>query len=189
MIYYILSSQGKAEGKGGESKAGEGEKQQAAVKAEKVKETTESSNAEASSSQEALMTEVTTLLRSLRTESNIKKISVKKVGMGEESTLIDGGATHCLRQKKSEEEWKRAKEVKVQLAAGETQMRQCEETGTLLFEEGDQTIIPVTKLVGLGYVIKWDKEECKIEHMKEGQIEFEMRQGCPTVGRQTGNKF
>lgn len=48
----------------------------------------------------ALVQEVTSLLKSLRTESAaIKVYSVRRISSSEEQVvLLDGGATHCLRE-------------------------------------------------------------------------------------------
>lgn len=86
-------------------------------------------------SQEGLMTEVTSLLRSLRmtvdTEPRIKVCQVKRLRADEKrSILLDGGATHCMRERRSMDEWERASSVRVQLASGEVELRQCEDTAT-----------------------------------------------------------
>eukprot|EP00435_Cladocopium_sp_Y103_P019170 s4393_g4.t1 len=129
----------------------------------------------------ALITEVTSLLRSIRLqeEPRIKMINMRSLTKEEGHTLLDGGATHCLRRKENEKEWKMAKEVSVKLAAGEVKMRQCEDTGTLLVEDHIQAIIPVNKTTQLGYVVHWDRDRCRIEHINHGKIPVEMRQGCP----------
>ena len=70
------------------------------------------------------MTEVTSLLKSLSmTEENeprVKNCQIKRLRADEKSSvLLDGGATHCVRERRSIEEWERASSVRVQLASGE----------------------------------------------------------------------
>ena len=66
-----------------------------------------------------LVQEAAGLLRSLR-GSALKKVQVSSLEVRNQRALLDGGATHCLRQAKSEAEWLNAKEVTVQLAQGST---------------------------------------------------------------------
>ena len=117
----------------------------------------------------------------------MKACLLRKVAPDEEqSTLLDGGATHCLRRAKSQEEWNNGQQVTVQLASGEVTMKQCCETGTLLVLESIQPIIPVAKLMDLGYSLRWSREECRIENMKYGKIPVVMSQGCPVVDSKWG---
>ncbi len=88
----------------------------------------------------ALVQEVTSLLRSLRTDStssaSIKVCTIRRISSTEEQVvLIDGGATHCLREVKNDEEWRKAKDIRVALAEGDTVMKQVEKTKTLITQE------------------------------------------------------
>ena len=145
-------------------------------------------------SNDELMSEVTSLLRSLRmtseAEPRMRVCQVKKL-RGEEKawTLLDGGATHCLRMMESEEEWMEAIPVKVQLAAGEAEMRQDARTQTLICREPVQQIIPMIKIIDLGYAVAWSKSGCSIEHAHLGKIPVEMHQGCPNVPEEWGKKL
>jgi hypothetical protein len=186
----------KQEGKGGSenksSEATEQEENQPSIKAAGKSNQGKEDVTEGTRSQEELVSEVTSLLRSLRVdreEPRIRVMQVKSIEQTNAHTLIDGGATHCLRQSRNQEEWKNAQEVKVKLAAGEMKMRQCQETGTLLVEEPVQAIIPVAKLTENGYVVKWDRESCRIEHVRQGKIPIEMNQGCPTVQEVWGKRL
>ena len=178
---------------GGEAKEAKGtEKSSApAVKAEKVTEEREEWSSKSGSTSEELVSEVTSLLKSLRVQGpQIKVCQVNKVqASGEEGTLLDGGATHCLRTRKIEEEWKEVDEVVVKLAAGEMKMRQCRKTKTLLVKEDVQPIIPVAKIAEVGYSIWWTREACCIEHPKHGKIPVVMNQGCPIVNNSWGEKM
>eukprot|EP00435_Cladocopium_sp_Y103_P069220 s75_g32.t3 len=187
----------KGEGKSTETKS-EDKKEEAedakpSIKAERQVTSPKEEATGVTNNQEALMSEVTSLLRSIRVqggEPTVRAIQLRS--MHEEGgghTLIDGGATHCLRQRRTQEEWLKASPVSVKLAAGETKMRQCEDTTTLLVEEPVQAIIPVAKVIDLGYVVHWDRDACRIEHVRHGKIPVEMSQGCPTVPREWGEKL
>ena len=107
----------------------------------------------------------------------------------EETVLIDGGATHCLRQAVNEAEWLAAEEVRAQTASGEVVLRQSRETATLLSRDAVQTIIPVGKLVQEGYSIRWDRLSCHLEHVKHGKVPVNMVQGCPVVSKEWGEQM
>lgn len=124
------------------------------------------------------MTEVTSLLKSLSmTEENeprVKNCQIKRLRADEKSSvLLDGGATHCVRERRSIEEWERASSVRVQLASGEI--------ATLLSDQPVQSIIPVCKVTELGYTVRWDRNGCQIEHVVMGKLPVKMVQGCPTI--------
>ena len=79
-------------------------------------------------STQALMSEVTSLLRTMRMESSsnpqMRVMHLKRIEAGDtKSVLLDGGATHCLRPAKSREEWETAMECEVSLASGKVWMR------------------------------------------------------------------
>ena len=177
------------------AKGEEGEKATPAVRAEKgpegKQEEDKTQATGTASGQESLMTEVTSLLRSLRVQGpQMRACHLRKIQADDdEGTLLDGGATHCMRQRTSEEEWQGAEPVTVRLATGEVRMRQDPKTGTLLVEDRVQPIIPVAKLIEVGYVIYWSQEACKVEHPRHGKIPVVLRQGCPTVGHDWGNKM
>ena len=139
----------------------------------------------------ALVQEVTSLLRSLRTEStssaSIKVCSVRRISSTEQQVvLIDGGATHCLREVKNEEEWRKAKEIRVALAEGDTVMKQVEKTKTLITQERVQPIVPMCLVTALGYKVEWTAGECKIHHGTRGQLPVTLCQGCPTLPLEEG---
>ena len=137
-----------------------------------------------------LMQEVTSLLKSLRVNPNIRAVSVKAIREGRfEETLLDGGATHCLRQARSEKEWNQAKPIEVQLAAGSVEMRIDEATGTLLSRTPVQPLIPVSKLAEVGYRLQWSKDECRFEHPKHGTLPTRLHQGCPVVVGDKGKEL
>ena len=131
-----------------------------------------------------LMAEVTHLLKSLRVngggEPQIRVCQVRQLSAEEtSSTLLDGGATHCLKRARSQVEWDNARPVTVKLASGEAQLLV---SGTLLTQQQVQEIIPVSKMLEAGYQLQWTKEGgCKVEHPRHGRLPITMVQGCPTI--------
>ena len=180
-----------------EGKSQEGKQQAEDQPSVKVAEKVEPSKEEATGgtgNQDALITEVTSLLKSLRVqgaEPQIRMVKVKSLQPQTEHghTLIDGGATHCLRTRRNDREWQEAREVNVKLASGEVRMRQHPKTATLLVEDSIQAIVPVSKLTECGYSVHWDREACRIEHVRHGRVPVEMNQGCPTVDADWGEKL
>ena len=165
---------------------------QPSVKSEKVETAKEPS--EGNGGKEELMSEVTSLLRSLRVqggEPQIRMIEVRSINEVETGahTLLDGGATHCLRQCRDQREWDEASAVNVKLAAGEMKMRQHPVTMTLLMKEPVQAIVPVSKLTECGYAINWTRDHCRVEHSAAGRVPLEMSQGCPTVNKEWGERL
>ena len=137
-----------------------------------------------------LMQEVTSLLTSLRVSpSAIRAVSLRAVREGKfDETLLDGGATHCLRQASSEKEWLQAQPIEVQLAAGTAEMR-INEAGTLLSKLPVQPLIPVAKLAEVGYRLSWSKDACTFEHPKHGILPTRLHQGCPVVMGEKGREL
>ena len=90
--------------------------------------------------------------------------------------LLDGGATHPLRQGTSDE-IKNAAQVTVELAHGATQLYQNPMNGTVLSETPVEPIVPRE----LGYAITWSRAGCVVKHPRLGKIECWLRSGCPVV--------
>jgi len=75
------------------------------------------------------------------------------------------------------------------LASGEAELRQCPETATLLTQEDVQMVLPVAKILEVGYTLLWTKEGCRVEHPSLGKVPERLAQGCPTVGDDWGKKM
>ena len=104
-----------------------------------------------------LMLEAAGLLRSLKGPS-LNKIALSSLEVRNQRSLLDGGATHCLRKPESKEEWDSAKEVEVHLAQGSTILRQKSWSRTLLTQDDVQPIVPLGVLVELcGYAVRWGR--------------------------------
>ena len=146
---------------------------------------------------DSLMSEVTSLLKSLRVATQgspqIRAYRVRSAGLKEggagERVLLDGGATHCLRQPSGKREWEESVPVQVQLASGQTEMRIHPRSNSLLTSQQVQNIIPLSKITELGYEVRWQKAGCVIEHPVRGVVPLELQQGCPTVDEQWGMKL
>eukprot|EP00434_Breviolum_minutum_P014564 symbB.v1.2.012841.t1/scaffold887.1/size155094/8 len=137
-----------------------------------------------------ILEEVTHLLKSMRiqtAEPQMRVCQVKQLSASEpRSALLDSGATHCLRKASSLQEWDSAAPVRVMLASGEAELRQCQETSTLLTQEEVQMVLPVAKILEVGYTLLWTKEGCRVEHPSLGKVPVRLAQGCPTVGDDWG---
>ena len=147
---------------------------------------------------EDLMTEVSSLLKSIRmqgtygaVEPQVRAYFVRSVTGGEDGvrTLLDGGATHCLRQAKSQQEWSEATTVKVQLASEEVEMKLHPLFNTLLVQHKVQPIVPLCKLTAVGWLISWESSGCIISHPEHGFLPLELHQGCPMVDEGWGEKL
>ena len=140
-----------------------------------------------------ILEEVTHLLKTMRVQGagpQIRVCQVKQLSASEpKSALLDSGATHCLRSTSSSQEWSNATPVRVKLASGEIERRQCPETATLLSREEVQMVVPVAKILEVGYTMLWTKEGCRVEHPGLGKVPVKLVQGCPTVDDEWGRKM
>ena len=159
-----------------------------------VKSAPQGSTGETGSTQ-ALMSEVTSLLRTMRMESSsnpqMRVMHLKRIEAGDtKSVLLDGGATHCLRPAKSREEWDTAMECEVSLASGKVWMRMNKTTGTLLtLDRRTQRIIPIRELVRLGIRVVWEENAIKMSRADGSHLPVWLDSGCPVVDEATGNRL
>ena len=129
-----------------------------------------------------LLNEATTLLKSLRPSSSMKAIRLSSLEVREGGrALLDGGATHCLRRTSSEEEWARAQEVNVELAAGSAVLRLLPWTRTLLTKENVQVIVPLGVLISLGYEAAWEKTRFELTDPTGLVLDTKVENSCPTI--------
>ena len=147
----------------------------------------------ATAGETALLTEVTSFLRSLRSSGQqrspaVKVACVKKLDPTENTSyLLDGGATHPLRQCKNRAEWNAATPTVVNLALGEAKLLQ-KENGTLLTEGPVQPIIPVQDLTMIGVKVIWADGVCRMM-LQGSKLGVYMDQGCPCVGAVEGRRL
>ena len=129
-----------------------------------------------------LLNEATTLLKSLRPSTSVKTIRLSSLEVREGGrALLDGGATHCLRRAVSEEEWSRAQEVNVELAAGTAVLRMLPWTKTLLTKEEVQVIVPLGVLISLGYEVVWEKTRFELTDPAGITLDTKIENSCPTI--------
>ena len=141
---------------------------------------------------EELMTEVTSLMKSLRAMKAIQLRYLEASSEDEERglddrkvALVDGGATHALRRG-TREELAKSSPITVELAKGSTTLFKMSGYSTLFAEEDVEPIIPVRLLIDHGYQIKWDMAGCVITHPLRGSVKSWRRAGCPVMCRDAG---
>ena len=151
------------------------------------------SKPESLSTEKELMGEVASLLKSLRVgEGNpnpqLSAVRLARVLNQDKAVLIDGGATHCLRNPHSREEYlNHAEEVRVDLAAGSVRMRQDTGTGTLYSEDPNiQPIVPLADVIKVGVVVKWDSSGCEMKYRSGEKLPVFLQDGCPMLPMQRG---
>ncbi len=138
---------------------------------------------------EALIAEVTHLLKSIRPKINAVRLR-RLDNTGESTMLLDGGATHCLRCAKDDQEWQDAEVTTVQLAAGSIQLRQDKESGTLLtLDRAAQPIIPLVDLTRIGVEIAWTTESCRMVRADGRVLPTHLDGGCPVISKKEGEKL
>ena len=78
-------------------------------------------------------------------------------------------------------EIEKAELVTVELAHGQIQLHQDPTTGTLLWQQPVEPIVPVRGLVDLGYKMTRSRSGCTVERSRRGKIVSHLRDGCPVV--------
>ena len=140
-------------------------------------------------STQALVSEVTSLLKSLRMgQPQLSAIRVKRLDKtNAKTTLLDGGATHCLRPMKDELEWESAQECRVALASGFTSLRMVPNTHVLITREKEtQRIIPIRELVRMGIRVQWDQDRIEMTRHDGRKLPVWLDEGCPVVADSVG---
>jgi hypothetical protein len=106
--------------------------------------------------------------------------------------LLDSGATHALRPARDEGEWMAAERTSVQLADGTTEMfRLKKNTKILLAAPNAQVswIIPMGGLSDLDFSLEWRDGLFKLKDDEGREVPVELRNGCPMISRQEGEKI
>ena len=134
-----------------------------------------------------LLNEATALLKSLR---SLKAVKIKQVVLsdftsGDRMALLDGGATHGLRQALPHEV-KDLQAIEVELASGSTWLYKHPKHKTLLSLKPVEVIVPLHRVVSLGYHMDWSLKGCKIAHKTRGLVECRLRGGCPVLPEKDG---
>ena len=112
---------------------------------------------------------------------------MQSVSFGESGdfALLDGGATHGLREARPEE-YPDLIPTRVELACGHTMLHKHPKHQTLLSTEPVEPIIPLAWLVAAGYKITWKRESIVIHHTERGPLKCSLRGGCPVLTRGEG---
>ena len=137
-----------------------------------------------------LMGDLSGLVRSLHSMKMIQLRFAAADGIQEECdedgqwqgkvALVDGGATHALRQG-SKHELKNATPVQVDLAHGATTLYRKANCSTLLTPDPIEPIVPMRVLINRGYSVSWTSRGCVITHPARGPLKTWRRQGCPVM--------
>ena len=136
----------------------------------------------------SLATEVVQLIRSRKT--SVKSTRLVAVNSGSsERALLDGGATHILRQARSTEEYQMAVPTRVELASGEVTLRQVESTGTLLTDFPTQVIVPLGKLALSGFRVHWEGDEFRLFDPNGVKLDVILEGHCPTVSLEVAEEL
>ena len=141
---------------------------------------------------ESLVSEVTALLRSMRMQGPRRSaISIKRLERNlSKTTLLDGGATHCLRPTTSQQEWDAAQECTVALATGSVELKQVRDSGTLITQDKTtQRIIPIRELVRMGLKIVWKNEMIEMTWQDGSRLPVWLDDGCPVVDDKLGQQL
>ena len=94
--------------------------------------------------------------------------------------LLDGGATHALRQA-TEGELSLCRETRVNLAVGSAALR-INPVGTVVTESSCAPIVPLGALIAeLNCSVKWDHSSCEVTHPVRGVLPITMTSLCPEV--------
>ena len=129
--------------------------------------TTEAVNGGAGGSENQLLGEVTSLLRSLRAPQPATRALI--ANHEAQGALLDSGATHMLRAPRTGDEWACARETIAQTATGDCVLRQTD-SGALLSRDKVAPIIP------LG--IDWKPGQCRLRHPHIRVIEVNVVSNC-----------
>ena len=137
-----------------------------------------------------LLQEATNLLKSLRSMRALQLNSMKPGGQDADVpvALLDGGATHALRQMRDDEK-KNASPVKVELACGTTVLYTHPSTKALLSTDPVEPLVPLRGLIDAGFNIKWNADGCRIHHPVLGRLDCWLRNGCPVMRKDAALKL
>ena len=124
-------------------------------------------------------------------QSSIKMIEDKspypsRPGEGEETGLIDSGATTSMRQRREGE--RAVGSRMVSLAQGEIELG-VSAGGVLLAEDSIEPIVSLRQLVALGFRLVWTKRSCTLHDEQGIIVPVSVRSGCPRVTRQLALKL
>ena len=131
-----------------------------------------------------LLSEATVLLKSLKPlkAMKLKPINADAATSCRPMGLFDGGATHGLRMAYASD-INHLEQVEVELASGTAFLYRYPAHKTLLSKTPIEPIVPLHRLVQMGYKIEWSASGCRIFHPSLGVIQCYLRNGCPVMDR------
>ena len=174
-----------------EEQAG-GQDQRAGEKPEDMSTGGKNGGQAAGTGEAELMSEVTSLLKSMRLNGpRISAMALKRLEKStDRTTLLDGGATHCLRPAASLQEWERSMERVVSLATGTVELRQVPDLGTLITQDQSiQRIIPIRELVRMGLKVVWKDDTIEMTWQDGSKLPVWLDEGCPVIYDKLGKKL
>ncbi|CAK9098996.1 Retrovirus-related Pol polyprotein from transposon TNT 1-94, partial [Durusdinium trenchii] len=98
-----------------------------------------------------------------------------------EKAMVDMMSMKMLRVKELKHKFGTDEEAVGLLDGGSATLYKVNEHRTLLSKEKVEVIVPLHRLVGLGYRLNWSKGGVKISHPEYGRIECTLRGGCPVL--------
>ena len=125
------------------------------------------------------------LQQQLNDLKSLKVLRMAKLQQGSGDGLLDSGATHALRGKRSGEDTSRCREVQVTLACGRQTTLHMSEGGAMIHSNpATEPIVPLGRMIEkLGCRLGWDSEGLIVHHPSRGRLPVEDRGGCPHIPR------
>ena len=113
----------------------------------------------------------------------IPEITIRSATQVGQRGLLDGGATHPLRQAEPGE-WEGATPVEVRLAVGQSPGVRMTSQETLITQQPVQPIVPLGRLTKLlKCKVKWDAHGCEVQHPLMGKLPAQLVNGCPELSQ------
>ena len=116
---------------------------------------------------------ITNTLKSLKTLRRVASCQMPKKG------LIDGGATACLRQTRSELEWESSNPIRMRLAVGDSEGIRQTPSGFLVTCQPVEPIVALHELIQLGYRMTYPKPVGKVRISLWSWISRQVAVRCP----------
>ena len=140
-------------------------------------------------SREQRLKELQKELEMLKGEKRLNAVRVTKIETNNRG-LLDSGATHPLRSREMFDDYNAMAKVTVSLATGKDVQMRMTSGGVLITNDTVDPIVPLGMLMKhLGCVFRWNEDECRLIHPGRGNIEVEVRRGCPEISKEDALKL
>ena len=125
------------------------------------------------------------LQQQLNTLRKMKKFQLRSLNNQSVMGLIDSGATNPLRPPRTGESLEKYEEVEVAMADGSSARLRMTPEGTMISPDARvEPMIPMGLLTTLlGRRIEWESSMMKVYHPSRGELQVEMKGGCPHLSR------